>query len=87
MEYLEFELPIKELVEQLEKCQIIGEESEVDVTETCRQIEKKLDDTRKDIYKNLTAWQTCTTFKTSKQTLYFGLYQSHLWGYLFRTTW
>ena len=57
MEYLEFELPIKELVEQLEKCQIIGEESEVDVTETCRQIEKKLEDTRKDIYKNLTAWQ------------------------------
>lgn len=57
MEYLEFELPIKELVEQLEKCQIIGEESEVDVTETCRQIEKKLDATRKDIYKNLTAWQ------------------------------
>jgi len=57
MEYLEFELPIKELVEQLEKCQIIGEESEVDVTETCRQIEKKLDETRKDIYKNLSAWQ------------------------------
>ena len=57
MEYLDFELPIKELEEQLEKCQIIGEESEVDVTETCRQIEKKLDETRKNIYKNLTAWQ------------------------------
>jgi acetyl-CoA carboxylase carboxyl transferase subunit alpha len=57
MEYLEFELPIKELVEQLEKCQIIGEESEVDVTETCRQIEEKLEETRKNIYKNLTAWQ------------------------------
>ena len=57
MEYLDFELPIKELEEQLEKCQIIGEESDVDVTETCRQIEKKLNETRKDIYKNLTAWQ------------------------------
>ena len=57
MEYLEFELPIKELEEQLEKCQIIGEESDVDVTETCRQIEKKLAETRKNIYKNLTAWQ------------------------------
>ena len=57
MEYLDFELPIKELEEQLEKCQIIGEESEVDVTETCRQIEKKLDETRKSIYKNLSAWQ------------------------------
>ncbi len=57
MEYLEFELPIKELEEQLEKCQVIGEESDVDVTETCKQIEKKLIATKKDIYKNLTAWQ------------------------------
>ena len=57
MEYLEFELPIKELEEQLEKCQLIGEESDVDVTETCKQIEKKLRDTKKDIYKNLTPWQ------------------------------
>ncbi len=57
MEYLEFELPIKELEEQLEKCQLIGKESDVDVTETCSQIEKKLIETRKDIYKNLTAWQ------------------------------
>ncbi|WP_400079549.1 acetyl-CoA carboxylase carboxyltransferase subunit alpha [Winogradskyella sp. R77965] len=57
MEYLEFELPIKELEEQLDKCQIIGKESDVDVTETCKQIEKKLAETKKDIYKNLTAWQ------------------------------
>ncbi|MEZ4856568.1 MAG: acetyl-CoA carboxylase carboxyltransferase subunit alpha [Gelidibacter sp.] len=57
MEYLEFELPIKELQEQLEKCQVIGEESDVDVSETCKQIEKKLNATKKDIYKNLTAWQ------------------------------
>ncbi|WP_178988247.1 acetyl-CoA carboxylase carboxyltransferase subunit alpha [Winogradskyella schleiferi] len=57
MEYLEFELPIKELEDQLDKCQIIGKESDVDVTETCKQIEKKLAATKKDIYKNLTAWQ------------------------------
>tara|TARA_R110000796_G_scaffold67449_6_gene154914 strand:+ start:63945 stop:64898 length:954 start_codon:yes stop_codon:yes gene_type:complete len=57
MEYLDFELPIKELEEQLDKCMIIGEESDVDVTETCKQIEKKLLETRKEIYKNLTAWQ------------------------------
>ena len=57
MEYLDFELPIKELEEQLQKCQVIGEESEVDVTETCKQIEKKLIATKKEIYKNLTAWQ------------------------------
>jgi len=57
MEYLEFELPIKDLQEQLEKCQLIGEESDVDVTETCKQIEKKLAEAKKEIYKNLTAWQ------------------------------
>lgn len=57
MEYLEFELPIKELEDQLQKCQIIGTESDVDVTETCKQIEKKLIETKKDIYKNLTPWQ------------------------------
>ncbi len=57
MEYLEFELPIKELEEQLDKCKVIGEESSVDVTETCQQIEKKLAQTKKDIYSNLTPWQ------------------------------
>ena len=57
MEYLEFELPIKELEEQLQKCQLIGEESDVDVTETCKQIEIKLVEAKKEIYKNLTPWQ------------------------------
>lgn len=57
MEYLDFELPIKELEDQLNKCRLIGEESDVDVTETCQNIEKKLENTRKDIFKNLTAWQ------------------------------
>ena len=57
MEYLDFEQPIKELEDQLTKCQVIGEESDVDVTATCKKIEKKLEKTKKDIYKNLTAWQ------------------------------
>jgi len=57
MEYLDFELPIKELEDQLNKCLLIGKESDVDVSKTCRNIEKKLEKTKKDIYKNLTAWQ------------------------------
>ena len=57
MEYLDFELPIKELQEQYEKACLIGEESDVDVTNTCKQIEKKLVETKKEIYKNLTPWQ------------------------------
>ncbi|MCL4153578.1 UNVERIFIED_CONTAM: hypothetical protein GTU68_024812 [Idotea baltica] len=50
-------MPIKDLKDQLQKCKIIGEESEVDVSATCQKIEKKLDKARKDIYKNLTPWQ------------------------------
>jgi len=57
MEYLDFEMPIKELLDQLDKCQIIGKESDVDVSATCKKIEKKLATARKDIYKNLTPWQ------------------------------
>ena len=57
MEYLDFEMPKKELLDQLQKCQIIGKESDVDVTATCKKIEKKLTEARKDIYKNITPWQ------------------------------
>lgn len=57
MEYLDFELPIKELQEQYEKACLIGEESDVDVSNTCKQIEKKLNDTKKEVYNNLTPWQ------------------------------
>ena len=57
MEYLDFELPIKELKEQLEKCYAIGIDSDVDVIATCKKIEKKLEKTKIEIYKNLTPWQ------------------------------
>ncbi|MBP9793240.1 MAG: acetyl-CoA carboxylase carboxyltransferase subunit alpha [Flavobacterium sp.] len=57
MEYLDFELPIKELEEQLEKCQLIGQESDVDVTDACKKIAEKMEETKKEIYGNLTAWQ------------------------------
>ena len=57
MEYLDFELPIKELIDQLDKCQIIGKESDVDVSETCKNIEQKLLEKKKEIYENLTPWQ------------------------------
>jgi acetyl-CoA carboxylase carboxyl transferase subunit alpha len=57
MEYLDFELPIKELQDQYDKACQIGADSDVDVTNTCKQIEKKLKETKKEIYKNLTPWQ------------------------------
>ncbi len=57
MEYLDFELPIKELEEQLDKCLSIGEESGIDISDSCKKIEKKLEETRKQIFSNLTPWQ------------------------------
>lgn len=57
MEYLDFEQPIKELYNQYEKACKIGTDSDVDVSDTCKQIEKKLEEAKKNIYQNLTAWQ------------------------------
>ena len=57
MEYLDFEEPIKDLNEQIDKCKNIGSESLVDVTDTCELLESKLLKTKKEIYGNLNAWQ------------------------------
>ena len=57
MEYLDFEEPIKDLHEQIKKCKDIGNESSVDVSDTCGLLESKLEVTKKEIYSNLTAWQ------------------------------
>ena len=57
MEYLDFELPIKELMEQYETCSIVGEESGVDMKLACSQIEDKIIEKKKEIYGNLTPWQ------------------------------
>ncbi|QMU65683.1 MAG: acetyl-CoA carboxylase carboxyltransferase subunit alpha [Flavobacteriaceae bacterium] len=57
MNYLDFELPVKELEDQLKKCYDIGKDSDVDVTTACKKIEKKLEKVKKDIHKNLTPWQ------------------------------
>jgi acetyl-CoA carboxylase carboxyl transferase subunit alpha len=57
MEYLDFEMPIKELIEQKEKAEELGKESEVDVTKTIKALDKKINDTKKKIYSDLSAWQ------------------------------
>lgn len=57
MEYLEFEQPIKDLMEQYDKCALVGEESGIDIKESCKKIEDKILATKKKIYGNLTPWQ------------------------------
>ena len=57
MEYLDFELPLKELKDQLEKCNIIGDESKVDVRDTSKKLKEKIEAKKKEIYSNITPWQ------------------------------
>ena len=57
MEFLDFEVPVKEVLDQIDKCKSIKNESDVDVTKTFNLLQKKLVETKKDIYKNLSAWQ------------------------------
>ncbi len=57
MEYLEFELPIKDLMEQYQTCSVVGEESGVDMKLACSQIEDKIIEKKKEIYGNMTPWQ------------------------------
>ena len=57
MEYLKFEKPLEELILQIEKAQKLSNENEVDVSATIKDLEKKLEKCRKDIYTHLTPWQ------------------------------
>ncbi len=57
MEYLEFEKPIQELIQQIEKAKELSNESEVDVSSALKDLEKKLEKSLKNTYTNLTPWQ------------------------------
>ena len=57
MEFLDFEVPIKEILDQIDKCKSIENESDVDITKTYNLLQKKLVETKKAIYGNLSAWQ------------------------------
>lgn len=57
MERLDFEQPIVELEEQLNKAIQLGKDNDADVTKIVSDIEKKLIKLRKEIYDNLSAWQ------------------------------
>jgi acetyl-CoA carboxylase carboxyl transferase subunit alpha len=57
MEYLDFETPLKDLEDQLIECKLIGDKSDIDVSETCKKLTNKIQETKKQIYKNITPWQ------------------------------
>jgi acetyl-CoA carboxylase carboxyl transferase subunit alpha len=55
--YLDFEQPIADLIEQLDQAKTISIKSNVNVNQTVKELEKKIADTRKKIFSNLTPWQ------------------------------
>ena len=55
--FLEFEKPIQNIIEQIEKLKEVAAEGQVDVAPTLKDLEKKLAATRKDIYSKLTPWE------------------------------
>ena len=57
MEYLDFELPIKELIDQLDKTLEIGKETNSNVNDLKKEIQRKIKIKKKEIYQNLTPWQ------------------------------
>ena len=54
---LEFEKPVRDLEEQLAQLRKSSEDSDIDMSSEIEAIEKKLEATSEDIYKNLTSWQ------------------------------
>ncbi|MBK9150780.1 MAG: acetyl-CoA carboxylase carboxyltransferase subunit alpha [Saprospiraceae bacterium] len=57
MVFLDFEKPLESLYEQLDKLRQVGEEGVIDVSESIKELEKKIIATKKEIYSNLTGWQ------------------------------
>lgn len=57
MTFLDFEKPIADLIEQLEKVQQVAEKSNVNVAKTVKELEDKIAVTRKEIYENLSPWE------------------------------
>ena len=57
MQYLEFEKPLEELNNKLIQAKELADIDNVDVSKTVRDIERKIQKTKEQIYNNLTSWQ------------------------------
>ena len=57
MELLDFEKPIGDLLEQLDKANQIAEKGKNDVSKTISELESNINELKKEIYNNLTGWQ------------------------------
>ncbi|HMR93613.1 MAG TPA: acetyl-CoA carboxylase carboxyltransferase subunit alpha [Chitinophagaceae bacterium] len=56
-QFLSFEIPLKDLIDEIEIAKTRQEKNKIDQTETIRQLEQKILETRKEITQNLSSWQ------------------------------
>lgn len=59
--FLDFEEPIADLYEQLEKAEKTAEKGKVDMTATIEDLKSKIKETQQELYKDLTPWQRVQT--------------------------
>lgn len=57
MQLLDFEIELQELYHNLDKLKEIGQNSDIDVSGSITEINKKIDKVKSEIYSNLTSWQ------------------------------
>lgn len=57
MQFLDFEKPIEDLTQQLEKIKALAEKNNVDMSASVKELETTIANTRTEIYSNLTPWQ------------------------------
>jgi acetyl-CoA carboxylase carboxyl transferase subunit alpha len=57
MQFLDFEKPIQDLYEELDRIREVSKKSKVDLSASVADIEKKIEESKKSLYKNLSGWQ------------------------------
>lgn len=56
-QFLEFEKPIKDLFDQIDQLRKTAEKNKIDLGDSIRQLEEKIEDKKKEITSNLNSWQ------------------------------
>lgn len=57
MQFLEFEKPLEELYQQIEKLREVSEKNKLDVSASIAELETTIEEKRRELYNNLTPWQ------------------------------
>jgi len=56
-QFLDFEVPIKDLYEQIEQLKITSEKNKLDLSDSIKQLEEKIVEKKREITANLSSWQ------------------------------